>query len=309
MTDICLDKELQHELIEKFPVGIYEVDFKNLKFKSPNHIILEYTGYTKEEFENLSLEMLLTKESYQHFLNRLQKRSQGEQVSPTSEYEIKTKDGGSYWVLVASTWVFKENIPESAIVFAINITDQKNVEFQLSEERNKAQLYLGMAFNIFVALNKEGKIDLINKVGCDVLGIEECVLFGQNWIENYVAIEDKLQTKILFEDIIKGDYKNRILDYTNYIIDKDNAKHLIKWKIKGIEESNKNIKGIFLSGDDITSQYNLENELLKMFAEKQDEIVKELKSRKNKYIKKVESPTLDRAVYMVANGFGKQRLL
>ena len=308
MSEHKYSSDLESELINKFPIGIYEIDFKTLKFKHPNDIILQYTGYTKEEFENMTPQDLLTTESFAHFLDRMQRRQRGEKISSTTQFEIKRKDGGTYWVLVASTWTLKDDIPESVVAFAINITDQKKVEEQLLEEKNKAQMYLDMAFNIFVGLDTEGRIELVNRTGCDILGIDECFLVGQNWIENYVAIEDRIQTKILFNDILNGDYDDNIVEYTNYIIDTKKEKHLIKWKIKVVKYNGNEIKGMFLSGDDITQQHMLEHELLRLFESKENEITNELKSRKNKYIKKVESPSLDRAVYLVANGFHQKVL-
>ncbi len=62
------------------PYITIQLDFKTLKLKEPNDVILEYTGYTKEEFENLTPMQLLSENSQKLFLERMEKLVKGENI-------------------------------------------------------------------------------------------------------------------------------------------------------------------------------------------------------------------------------------
>ena len=56
---------------------------------------------------------------------------------------------------------------------AHDITQRKEIEKALREEKNKAQHYLDIAGVILVALDISHKVTLINKSGCRILGYTE----------------------------------------------------------------------------------------------------------------------------------------
>ena len=53
----------------------------------------------------------------------------------------------------------------------------------LRRERDRAQRYLDTAEVILLAVDLAGRITLINRKGCDVLGWTADELFGRNWFE------------------------------------------------------------------------------------------------------------------------------
>ena len=67
----------------------------------------------------------------------------------------------------------------------------------LSQERDRAQRYLDTAEVILLALDLEGRITLINRKGCSVLGWTEGELIGRDFIETCVParIRDETQTE------------------------------------------------------------------------------------------------------------------
>ncbi len=70
-----------------------------------------------------------------------------------------------------------------------DITEQKQQEASLLKERNKALLYLDLAGTMIFALDSSFKITMINKKGCEILGLEKEEVIGKNWIETFVAEE------------------------------------------------------------------------------------------------------------------------
>jgi PAS domain S-box-containing protein len=132
------------------------------------------------------------------------------------------------------------------IVTLVDITRQKETEKNLAAAKNESQMYLDMAFNMFVSLDVDGKIRLINRTGCDVLGVDECLLLGQDWF-NFVPDEDKKKTKDLFLKLISGEYDGNVTTFENCIVNSRGESRVIK-------DERHNIVGTFSSGDDITEQ-------------------------------------------------------
>jgi PAS domain S-box-containing protein len=50
----------------------------------------------------------------------------------------------------------------------------------------ETQNYLDIANVIFVIINPDQTIRLINKKGCEVLGFSETELIGKNWFKHFI---------------------------------------------------------------------------------------------------------------------------
>lgn len=119
-------------IIDHASAGIYEIDFTRQKIISVNDLILESTGYSREEFLQLKPMDLLTEDSLERYKDRLMSMNRGAGVDDTVEYKVKTRDGGERWVLLNSKFNRNEaGIPESASVIVTDITELKNTETKL----------------------------------------------------------------------------------------------------------------------------------------------------------------------------------
>ena len=63
------------------------------------------------------------------------------------------------------------------------IFERRRAESALRHERDWTQRYLDTAEVILLALDTDGRITLINRKGCDLLGWTDRELIGRNWIE------------------------------------------------------------------------------------------------------------------------------
>lgn len=291
-------------LIKHFPVGTYEVDYKNVKVRNPNDIILRYTGYTKEEFESMTPFDILTDNSKKLFAKRLELINKGESVSDSAEFEIITKNGEKIWVLITPSYKYEDGNIVGAFCIVTNITTQKIAELQVKEAKEKAQMYLDIAHNIFVALDSDCKITLINRAGCDILGVEECFLVGKDFCEEYIPFENKCQAMDLFNNILNGKYADGEVDYEMPIRNYKNEKKIIKWRSKVVRDINEDIIGIFSSGEDITEQKELEEKMIILW-DKEEKVINANLNRPRliqSLRKQKVDVILDKAIYLVANG-------
>ena len=126
-------EEKYRQLVEHAPAGIYEVDLTTGKLISVNDAMCEYVGYTREEFLNLNMWDLLTEESQQRQLPRLEKMLKGEPVPEEAEHEVICKDGKKLSILVYTKIKYDNGRPIRANTVAHDITDRKRLEEELSK--------------------------------------------------------------------------------------------------------------------------------------------------------------------------------
>ena len=80
------------------------------------------------------------------------------------------------------------------------ILERKQAESALRHERDRAQRYLDTAEVILLALDLDGRITLINRKGCDLLGWTEPELLGRDWIETCLPARIRGELRQKFHD-------------------------------------------------------------------------------------------------------------
>ncbi|MDD2951227.1 MAG: CBS domain-containing protein, partial [Sulfuricurvum sp.] len=128
---------------------------------------------------------------------------------------------------------------------------RKTMEYTIELEQEKSRLYLDVASVMFLALNKEGKVDLINPKGCQLLGISQEEAIGKDWFEVFTSSEDREMTKTLFTDVVSG--RREVVEYyENKVYTKEGNTRVIAWHNALLKDRNGEIIGTFSSGEDIT---------------------------------------------------------
>ncbi len=127
----------------------------------------------------------------------------------------------------------------------------------LVEERNRAQRYLDAATVILLALDKDGRVTLVNRFACGILGWTEEELLGRNWIDTCLParIRDEFRKKL--DDLLGGD----LAIVENNILTRSGEERLIEWRNTVLRDDAGLATGTFSSGTDITEQRKLEAKL------------------------------------------------
>jgi len=168
--------------------------------------------------------------------------------------EIKKKDGLSALVEVNESPVKDKTGKVIAIVGALrDVTDKIHAEDALRAERDKARLYLDISNVIFVAIDLNGSIKLVNKRGCQVLGSTKDEILGKNWFDHFIPERFRNETRTLFNQIISGEQLPVEYD-ENPILSADGNERIIAWHNTQIQDKNGNITGALSSGEDITQR-------------------------------------------------------
>ena len=132
------EKKYRH-LFKNAPAGIYEIDFEKVRFINVNYIMCKYTGYSEEEFLSMNPLDLLTEDSKNLYIGRLEKLFKRDDLVGSVEYNIIKKDGQELCVILNSDFVYKNGKLKRARVVVHDITELKKAK----QEKIKAQKIAG----------------------------------------------------------------------------------------------------------------------------------------------------------------------
>jgi len=124
---------------------------------------------------------------------------------------------------------------------------------KLIEDRDSAQKYLDIAEAIFLLLDSNGEVTLINKKGCKLLecGNEEIV--GNNWFDNFLPPSERDKVKAVFEKMLQGEIEG-VEYFESKVLTKSGKEILIAWHNSKLIGYKNEIIGTLSSGIDITNQ-------------------------------------------------------
>ncbi len=233
----------------------------------------EYCNYFNKSYAELvgkSFLALIPESEHQEVKNHFESLNKDNPVI-TYEHQVITPDGVRWqrWIDQA---LFDEhdNVIEYQSI-GMDITERKQAEEALREERDRAQTYLDVVGAIIVVLDHEGRVTLINRRGCEVLGYSEEEILGKNWIANFIPERERNRISRGFDRAIAGKVHMGDL-YENPVLTKSHEERIILWNNAVIRDDDGNLISIISSGEDITERKQAE-EAMQESEEKLSEIV------------------------------------
>ncbi len=113
--------------------------------------------------------------------------------------------------------------------------------------------FLEVAGVMFVGLDANGKVTLINRKGCDILGWTEEEIIGKNWHNHFLPKAVRVDVKSVFRKLMKGQVQP-VEYFENPIKSKDGTEHTIAWHNTILKDRDGKIAGTLSSGEDITER-------------------------------------------------------
>ena len=158
----------------------------------------------------------------------------------------------------------------------------KQSEQILRSERDRAKMYLDIAGVMLVALNREGKITLVNKKGAEILGYDEQEILGKHWFTFAIPAHERENVESIFQQIMAGNVQSA--EYVeNRVLTKHGDERIIGWHNAFIRDQNQHITGTLSSGENLTERKRIERDLrLAMKAQEQRAFELEVLNQMNK---------------------------
>ncbi|MDH5527210.1 MAG: PAS domain S-box protein [Nitrospirota bacterium] len=130
----------------------------------------------------------------------------------------------------------------------------------LEREKSRVENYLALAGTIFVALDTEGRITLINRKGCELLGRAEEDLLGEDWFDTALPPESADAVRAFFVDAMNGNSVVPV-SFENEIGIPGGPRHTIAWQNTELLDDDGVLIGTLSSGLDITDRRAAEEAL------------------------------------------------
>lgn len=150
-------------------------------------------------------------------------------------------------------------------VFGISrdISRLAEAETALRQERDLNQRYLDTVQTLMVALDADGRVTMINRFGCTLLGYGEAELVGANWFEVALPQPAGLAEMLpLFRRIVAGDVQASEY-FENAVRCRDGSLRLLAWHNAVLTDAAGRVVGTLSSGEDISERKRSERELLR----------------------------------------------
>jgi PAS domain S-box-containing protein len=151
--------------------------------------------------------------------------------------------------------------PVGTRAYLRDVTERRAAERALREERDRAQKYLDVAGVMFVGLDRSGRVDLVNRRACEILGYEEREIVGRDWFETCLPSERRRDVRAVFERILAGDVLP-VEFYENPVLTRQGERREIGWHNTVRTDAEGRVLGTLSSGIDLTDYYRLQNKVL-----------------------------------------------
>lgn len=116
-----------------------------------------------------------------------------------------------------------------------------------------AQKYLDIAGVMFVLVDRDNVVKLINKKGCEILELPENEIVGKKWIENFIPDTQK-ELAVFTTDQIMRHGAATSEHSENAVLTKSGTERLIAWHNTPVRNDADEIVGTLSSGEDITER-------------------------------------------------------
>ncbi|MBI5455109.1 MAG: PAS domain S-box protein [Deltaproteobacteria bacterium] len=135
---------------------------------------------------------------------------------------------------------------------------RREAEQELKRERDNFHKYLDIAGVMVMVLDESGKIKLMNKRGCDILGYSERELAGRDWF-HFVPERMRGEVRAVYAGLVSGEAEAEGY-FENPVVTRTGEERTILWHNIILREDER-ITGTLSSGEDITERKRTERAL------------------------------------------------
>jgi len=208
-------------------------------------------GYTASEIIGTPRVLLVPPGKRDELVPIMDRAARGEAGVPFETQRIR-KDGSIVDVsLVISPMTDPSGRVTSVSTIARNITERRQAEAAVRCERDRAQRYLDTAEVIILSLDTSGRITLVNRYGCSLLGWSADELLGRPFIDTCVPAAIRDDTKRRLGGVLAGPDSSIV---ENAIVTRSGEERLIEWRNHLLRDAEGRVVATLSSGTDITDR-------------------------------------------------------
>ncbi len=231
--------------------------------QSVNPAFTSMFDYTSGQAVGQNLRMLMPppyNEEHDGYIARYLATGEKKIIGVGREMVAKRRDGSVFPIDLA---VSEVRIGKQRLFTGIirDVTRRKQTEEALRREKERAQTYLDLAGVIMLALDCDGRVALINRKGCEILGCQSHEVLGRDWFEDFLPESGRGEVRSLFDRFIAGEIEAPEF-YGNRVLTRSGEERLIEWHNTRLTDSAGQVIGTLSSGSDVTERERLTQALL-----------------------------------------------
>jgi PAS domain S-box-containing protein len=180
------------------------------------------------------------------------------------EIEMKHKNQTSFTALLQGAIITGKNHPNSLCRITLqDVTKIKEAEVvvlqheALQKEKEKIQQYLDFAPVIFLLLNTNNKVEMINKKGCDLIGSTAHKIIGTYWFNDFICDLDNnpAEVKNLYNENATASMPS---NFESKLRSNTGETYIMSWTNVPLFDKKGKLLGTLMAGEDITERKKIE---------------------------------------------------
>ena len=139
-------------------------------------------------------------------------------------------------------------------------TFRRQAEEALRRERDRAQRYLDLVNVMIIAVDRTGRITLVNRKACELFGFPEHEMLGKDFFATCQPPGFAGRSRILFEEALAGREEGFSL-LEGPVLTHDGHTRRVFWRNQFLRDETGRINGVLSAGEDVTEQRETESQL------------------------------------------------
>lgn|GEM_PF-3370132 len=197
-------RDLLQKILDAIPNPVFVKDCQG-RYTHCNRAFEEYLGLGREDIIGRTVFDVAPPELaeiyHQADLRLMQNPGRQEYES-----QVRYADGSLHdVVLFKSTFQDLAGDPAGIVGVILDITERKRAERELRQQRDRFENYIRVEGVMAVALDERGRVTLINRKGCEILGRREDEIIGKDWFEGFLPARVREGARGIFRRLMEGD--------------------------------------------------------------------------------------------------------
>ena len=258
-------RSLSHDVLETLPVGISLIDAQHRVIWT-NHALERFFDAHRYELVGADLLLFLRERAWQMFDNSGDKVKRvfedASQDDDLEQYELRmpaSETQEEQWLEIRSQRIRSGLHAGGRILQFYDITQRRQAETALREERNFVSAVLATIGALVIVLDRAGKVVRFNRACEAATGYTFAEVKGRSLWDLFLIPEETERVKKVFDELRTGLFPNR---HVNHWRTKQGALRLIDWSNTSLVDEQGIPLYIIGTGIDITEQRAVEEALI-----------------------------------------------